>query len=161
MAERNQKIYERVLQELAKNPKIGSRELFGIAQTVDKSIGRDTMQQFHARYYLPATRERKAAEGGATAKRPRQQRAKAGRREKAATPAPTTQDKDSEAPQPKRRGLRRTRDITQNGGDRDRIRSLLLQFAQELTDAESRSSLVKVLGRVDTYVEKIAASSAR
>jgi hypothetical protein len=149
MAERNQKIYERVVQELEKNPGLGSRELYGIALNADKSIGRDTLQQFHARYFLPALREHRLAGGAAKpARRPRRQRKQSAAAEQPkAEPSETT---------PKRR-FRRLRG--EPASNRDQIRALLLQFAQELTDAESRSSLVQALARVDSYVDRIATAS--
>jgi hypothetical protein len=154
MAERIQKVYDRVLQEVGKNPQIGSRELYGIAQTVDKTIGRDSMQQFHARYYLPAMRERRAAEGGGSARRGPRQRTRAARQEKSETPVQAAASEP--APRTRRRRSQSAVASPQNGTDRDRIRSVLLQFAQELTDADSRSGLVQVLGKVDTYVDRIA-----
>ena len=157
MAERNEKVYERVVEELGKNPDMGSKELFGIAQAMDKSISRYTMQQFHARYYLPAKRGFRP--GASTdVKQPRSGRRGRGRARRQET-TQATQDSGAEASRPRRRRLPRLRGTSQNGTDRDRIRGLLLQFAQELTDAESRSSLVKVLGRVDSYVDRIAESA--
>jgi hypothetical protein len=162
MAERNQKVYERVRQELSKNPSIGSRELYGVAQTVDKAIAQDSMQQFHARYYLPVKREMRPggesaprAAAPATAKRGRRPK-KEKTREAAAAPAEAPAQRSSGA-QPVKRMTRRRRGIEQ-GAQRDQVRALLIQFAQELTDAESRSTLVQVLGKVDTYVDKIAST---
>jgi hypothetical protein len=149
MAQRNQKVYERVRQELGKDPKLGSRELYAVAQSVDKAISGDSLQQFHARYVLPVKREQAAgARGGAPAARKpgRPRRAKA-----AAATATTGGEATARAPRRRRRSA---------GSDRAQIRAVLLQFAQELTDAESRSSLVQVLGRVDSYVDKIAPSKS-
>ncbi len=148
MAERNEKIYERVLQELEKNPSLGSKELYAILRDADKAAGKDTLQQFHARYVLPAKKAvRKPESDGQPAPRARRRRTKAARNGQA--PAAVEQ--------PARRGRRSRRQEP----DRDRIRQLLLQFAQDLTDAESRSNLVQVLGRVDSYVDKIAATVAK
>jgi hypothetical protein len=146
MAERNEKIFERVVQELEKNPDLGSKELYGTLRESDKAVGKDTLQQFHARYVLPARRSLKAASGGETARRAPRRRAKAATNGQA--PAA------GQAP-------RRTRRSRRQEPDRDRIRGLLLQFAQDLTDAESRSNLVQVLARVDSYVDKIAATVVR
>jgi hypothetical protein len=144
MAERNQKVYERVKQELQKNPALGSRDLYELAKGVEKAISQDTMQQFHARYFLPARKEIRAASGETPAPgRGRRSRRQGGEKE------PRTVG---------RAVSRRDGDERGEGPDRDRVRSVLLQFAQELTDAESRSSLVKVLGRVDTFVDRIVGS---
>jgi hypothetical protein len=143
MAERNQKVLEHVRQELGKNPELGSRELHQSAQQVDKSAGQDSLQQFHARYVLPVKREQRssgAATGGGR---------KGGRGRKGAESTMV------EAGQRPGRARRSRASRATEGSERDRVRELLLQFAQELTDAESRSSLVQVLGRVDQYVGRI------
>lgn len=163
MAQRNEKVFERVRQELSKNPSLGSRELYELAQGVDKSIAQDTLQQFHARYVLPVKRERAKAGGGRGGRRTRAGAAVAGGRRgrRAAAAAP---EAGAEQPAQTTAGRRRGRrpasagaaGAGQGGGaSREQVRSVLLQFAQELTDAESRSSLVKVLSRVDNYVDRI------
>jgi hypothetical protein len=144
MAERNQKVFDRVKQEIEKNPGVGSKELYLSLQPVEKSVADDSMQQFHARYFLPA---KKAATGGGTATAEKRRKpGRGGARTRAG------QEKPAQAESRPRRA-RRSKDV---GADRDQVRALLLQFAQELTDAESRSSLVKVLGKVDSYVDRIA-----
>lgn len=65
MPERNQKVFDRVRQELAKNTGLGSRDLYEIAKKVDENISGDTLQQFHARYVLPVRREDSRRAGGA------------------------------------------------------------------------------------------------
>lgn len=139
MAERNQKVHDHVRQELEKDPSLGSRELYALAQKADKSL-QDSLQQFHARYVLPLKREQRKAEGGEP--RPRRGRPPKNRGRKAV-------GKSEPASSPRR--PRAT-----DASERDRVRGLLLQFAQELTDAESRSSLVQALSQVDTYVDRIA-----
>src|SRR5262245_14111878 len=82
MAERNQKVLDRVRQELQKAPELGSRQLYELAKKVDAAIGGDSLQQFHARYVLPYRREQskktRAATGEAPARRGRKPRAAAG-----------------------------------------------------------------------------------
>lgn len=141
MAERNQKVYERVRQELQKNPGAGSRELYEMAQQVDKGIGQETLQQFHARYFLPVKREQ-AADGGAT--RPRRRRPKAAAADGAEKPA--------------RRGARRGRGRAA-GSERDQVRSVLLQFAQDFSAAETKPEIVEVMSRMDDYIDRITGSS--
>ncbi len=149
MAERNEKIYERVLQELEKNPDLGSKELYGVLRESDKAVAKDTLQQFHARYVLPAKRARKvdSEQEVQPVRRTRKRRAKATR--------------NGQAPAAVEQVPRRTRRSRRQEPDRDRIRGLLLQFAQDLTDAESRSNLVQVLARVDSYVDKVAATVSK
>jgi hypothetical protein len=142
MAERNEKVLERVRQELGKNPNLGSRELYESAKQADKAVAADSMQQFHARYVLPIKRELRG---------PSEARSqKGGVKRRKARPGTATTGETPSAP--KRRGRQKRGD---EPSERDRVRALLLQFAQELTDAESRSSLVQVLGRVDQYVSRI------
>jgi hypothetical protein len=149
MAERNQKVFERVRQELGDNPDLGSRELYQLAQQVDKTTAQDSLQQFHARYVLPVKRELRGAGGGA--KETKRTRATS----KVKTPRKPASEKAERRP-PARKAADAATPSAPPASDRDRVRALLLQFAQELTDAESRSSLVKVLGRVDSYVDRIA-----
>ena len=154
MAQRNEKVYDRVRQELQKNPQLGSRELYEAAKVLDKSVSQDTLQQFHARYVLPVRRGQRV--GGAVAKKAAP--VKRGRR-KAQGAAPKAAAADVTPPVVKARRGRRPRAqtpvATPPATGRNAVRALFLQFAQELTDAESRSSLVKVLGRVDSYVDRI------
>ena len=57
MAERNEKVMEKVREELKKDPAMKSKPLYEQMQKVDKSIGDLSVQQFHARYVLPIKRE--------------------------------------------------------------------------------------------------------
>lgn len=143
MAERNEKVFQRVRDELAKNPDTGSRDLYQIAKEVDGSLSGDSLQQFHARYVLPIKREQSGSKGGR-----RSRRAKGGKRGRAAA---------ASAPAAQASGGRRRK----SGGDdaaRTRARSVLLDFARDFADAETRSDIVQVLSRVDDYVERIVTS---
>lgn len=143
MVARNEAVLERVRQELSKNPTMGSRELYGMAQELETSIGQDTLQQFHARYVLPIKREQARARGGSSPRRPRQRRAKSAERSGTATAA---------------RPGRNAVSVQATADDRDLIRSVLLEFARDFADAESRPEIVQVLSRIDEYVAKIAAN---
>jgi len=57
MAERNEKVMEKVREELTKDPAMKSKPLYEQMQKLDKSIGDLSVQQFHARYVLPIKRE--------------------------------------------------------------------------------------------------------
>jgi len=57
MAERNEKVMEKVREELKKDPAMKSKPLYEQMQKVDKSIKDLSVQQFHARYVLPIKRE--------------------------------------------------------------------------------------------------------
>lgn len=149
MAERNPKIYEMVLEELRKNPGVGSKDLYQLAQSSEKGELTDTLQQFHARYFLPAKRELRPA--GAPRRQRRAKPARTGARRGAAASA----NGGAAAPRARARAAE-----TASPEARDRVRSLLLQFAQELADAQDTSSVVKVLGKVDSYVDRITASTS-
>ena len=142
MAERNEKVYDRVRQELGKNPNLGSTELYEQAKQMEKSIGQDTLQQFHARYVLPIKRQQASASGGG-------RRGRKGRTRK--SKAPTTGGKTARKPG------RRVKSTQNGGSDRDQIRTILLKFAQDLSAAETKSEVVKVMTRLDNYVSDIAA----
>ncbi|HUE95246.1 MAG TPA: hypothetical protein VMN39_01215 [Longimicrobiaceae bacterium] len=140
MAERNEKVQERVRQELSKNPGLGSRELYELAQSIDKSIGGDTLQQFHARYVLPVKREQASKGAGS---RPRKTRR--GKKSKAAAAAPKA---------PRGGGGTRPKAVAA-GTERDHVRAVLLRFAQDFSAAESKPEIVKVMSRLDDYVDQI------
>jgi hypothetical protein len=148
MAERNEKVLERIRQELTKNPKVGSRELYESAQGLDRAIGEDTLQQFHARYVLPVKREQRGPGGGGETKR----KARGGKgrpQQKAAAEQEPAQEQPARRTRRSRKG--------EEGADRDRIRGVLLEFARDFASAESRSDIVGVVSRVDEYVDRIAA----
>lgn len=142
MAERNQKVFERVRQELVKSPKMGSRELYVIAQEFDKSISQDSLQQFHARYVLPLKREGRGNGNSDPATRVRRTR----------KPKVEVQSEKTGGGSKGRQGSRQKHDASL----RDQVRSVLLEFARDFADAESRSEIVQVLSRVDDYVDRIA-----
>jgi hypothetical protein len=147
MADRNQKIFDRVRQELAKNGKLGSRQLYEMAKGWDQSIGQDSLQQFHARYVLPIKRQDSSSKGKGRAGR--QGAAGTGRQGKAAADS-------QKAPAARQRDGRSRGGKAAAGSERDRIRSVLLEFARDFADAESRSDIVQVVSRVDDYVNRIA-----
>jgi hypothetical protein len=173
MAQRNEKVFDRVRQELANNPNLGSKELYDLAQGVEKSIGQDSLQQFHARYVLPVKRERGGKGKVKQGSRPTQRRGRSRTTSAVAAAAPSkpVAEKPAEVSRPaaaagtasaatRSRRPRQSAAAPASASNRDKVRALLLQFAQELTDADSRSSLVKVLGRVDSYVDRIAPAQA-
>ena len=145
MAERNEKVYERVRAEMEKNPGLGSRELYEMAQQADKTIGQETLQQFHARYVLPVKREQAARAGGGKGRKGRR-----GRKAKTSGSATTRGAV-------KRGGARKK---AAAAGDRDQVRAVLLRFAQDFSGAETKSQIVKVMSRIDDYVDQITGSAA-
>lgn len=145
MAERNEQVFQRVREELGKSPTKGSRELYEMAQEADAGIAKDTLQQFHARYVLPIKREQSGSKGGRKARRGKkaQRRARAGASAAVDGNGPSTS---------RRKGGRKVAAAS----EKDRVRGVLLEFARDFADAESRSEIVQVLSRVDEYVDRIA-----
>lgn len=141
MAQRNDQVLDRVRKELTDKPDLGSRELFTMAQEMDETIGEQSMQQFHARYVLPIKREQSRARGGGASKR-------GGKPKRARRAAAAAKPASGEV------GSKRARS-TAESSDRDRVRGVLLEFARDFAGAESRSDIVKVLSRVDEYVDRI------
>ncbi len=144
MVVRNEEVQERIRKELTENPDKGSSELYALAQEMDGEIGSQSVQQFHARYVLPIKREQSRARGGGAAKRTRRKRAAAGSKEGRTAGA----------------GRKAKRDEGGNASaaDRDRVRGVFHDFARDFAAAESRSDIVKVLSRVDQYVDRIVGS---
>lgn len=144
MAKTDEQVMDLVKAELQKNPDIKSSALFEIAKSAVPSIGKLSVRQFHARYPLQIKRDkafasggaRKAARGGA-----RKAKSRAGRSKAASTTKPAK--KTAAAP------------VAPTGGvDRDRIRQAFMRFAADLSAAEARKDLVKVIAGVDRYVDE-------
>lgn len=57
----------------------------------------------------------------------------------------------------KRRGSRLSREV--EGRQRDQVRDIFLQFASDLSAAEERKELVKVIAQVDRYVDEAIRAS--
>ena len=129
MAEIDAKVMKFVEEALKKSPKIQLEDLFDRAKKVSKSIRDLSKRQFNARYPLQVKRRKSQA----TRKRA------AGRKKSAPPPSKRTQRKSS----------RRV------GEPRDAIRQVFLQFATDITGAEERKDLVRVLADVDLYVDQV------
>lgn len=125
MAQSDDKLMAFVQAEMKKNPDISTKDLFEMAKASLAEAKELTMRQFHARYPLQVKRQASLAAGGGK----RRRRRSPGRRGKAAA-APSS-------------------------GARDTVRAALLKFASDLSAAEERKDLVKVLARVDDYVDQV------
>jgi hypothetical protein len=124
----DEKVMKFVEDTLKKNPKIQLEELFQRTKKFKPSIGRLSKRQFNARYPLQVKRRRALAARG-----------KVGIRKK---PEAT-----------KQRPRRKTPALPAE--PRDRIRQVFLQFATDITAAEERKDLVRVLADVDSYVDQV------
>jgi hypothetical protein len=138
MAERNQKVLDRVQQELEKDASISSRQLHEIAQGVDKSIGSLSLRQFNAGYVLPHKRKK----GGRKRTGATRGRKVAGRR---------TAGKATATP----RGAKRSTGSSSGDRQRDGVRQALLQLARDVASADDGAKLVDVVGNLDPYVDRV------
>lgn len=129
VAEVDAKIMKFVEETLKKSPKIQLEDLFNRAKKVSKSIAELSKRQFNARYPLQVKRRKSQAS----------RKRAGGRRKSTVSPAP--------------RGRRKA---TRKAGDpREAVRSVFLQFATDITGAEERKDLVRVLANVDQYVDQV------
>lgn len=139
MADNSDKVLALVEAELKKNPKATTEELQNAAKKKYPSAGGLTKRQFNARYALQIKR-RKPKQAKAPARR--KPRRAAAAIKKAATKAPRAR-RAASAP------------ASSSGVDRDAVRAQFLRFASDVTAAESRGDLVKVLASVDKYVNAV------
>jgi len=160
MAETKPRVMDLVRKELVKDPSISSEALYQKARKVDRSIGSLSIRQFHARYPLQVKRisaaekkrrsgaGRKAAKKSATPKSAGRKSRKSGGRRGPRKQA--ARSGGAAAAQPSRPPRSAT------GGDsRSAVRSILLEFAREVAAAEGKADIIGVVGRVDTWVDRV------
>jgi len=138
MPERNQKVQDRVREELSRNPGAGTKELQEIAASVDASVGELSLRQFNAGYVLPVKR----SSGG-------------GRKSKGSAPAKGRGKRQAAAPAQRAQPRQRSRQSAAPSDDRERVRATLLEFARDFSEADSRAGIVAVLSELDRYVDRI------
>jgi hypothetical protein len=163
MAARNERVMEFVRRELAKDPHMGSEDLFQKAKKLDASLSRLSVRQFHARYPLQVKRADKFA-------------ARGGRKATATTPAeprrrgrpPGSRNKSTGRPRGRpRKQVAAVRPAAETGGRSSRgaeqgrqgVRSLLLQFARDVAAAEGKADVVNVLTSVDRWVDRVISAA--
>ena len=113
------------------NPRVKNAELLKRAKEIAPAAMEGLEpRQFHARYRLAVSRERARKNGTIRTRRPRAAKPAAGRT----------------------RGEPRRQAVL---GNERRIRSILIDFAQEIAGAESRADLIKVMANVDKWAAKI------
>lgn len=145
MADRNQQVMTEVEQRLQRAPNTSSRDLYEMAQEMDPSIGDLTLRQFNASYVLPYKRKRAARRKGRGSKK---------------SAAPSRSSSSSTTPRRRGKAASGKRSGGDGGGrgggaDRERIRGVLLDFAGDVAEAESRSEFVGVLRKMDRYIDQI------
>ncbi len=168
MAEQNEQVMAMVRRELERRPDVDLRELYARAQEIDPAIGDLDIRQFNARYPLQVKRARRGS--SARQEGAREQRATRGRRTRTAgqgrTAGGSRRGQAGRAEQARtaeqsaateEAGTSTTRRRRRRGGEpnREAIRGVLLQFASDFAQAETRSEIVSVLSNVDTYVDDV------
>jgi hypothetical protein len=124
----DEKVMKFVEDALKKNPQIQLEDLFERTKKFKSSIARLSRRQFNARYPLQVKRRRALAA-----------KARSGGKGKSASKSGRT-----------------SRKAAPRGGEpRERIRQVFLQFATDITAADERKDLVKVLAGVDLYVDQV------
>ena len=138
MTKTDEKVMAMVEEALEKEPGIDNTTLHDRVKSKFPHIGKLTLRQFHARYPLQVKR-RKARKSKSDGK---------------------TKTKTTRAPR-KRASTRSRKSATKAAGDgRDAVRQILLGFAADLSAAEDRSQVVKVLANVDRYVDKLVKAAS-
>ena len=125
MADADPQLMSFVEEEMKKEPSISSKALFEKAKASIVAARDLTIREFHARYPLQVKRKASLAAGGGKRRRRRKTRAAAGKKAQS------------------------------QAASRDAVRAALLQFASDLSAAEERKDLVRVLAEVDRYVDDV------
>lgn len=139
MAKTDEKVMKMVEKELEKNPDISVSDLFEKAKKVSSDIGELTNRQFHARYPLQVKRRKAMKSGG-----------------KKKTAAPKRRKKRTSTSRKKTVSAG-----TASDANREAVRGEFLSFASDLTAAEARKDLVKVLANVDRYVDRVLKTTSK
>lgn len=139
MADRNEQVMEMVRRELDENPEIAMDVLFDKATEIDPAVAQMSRRQFHARYPLQIKRARGRGD--------QQEQPAAAERTSKGRPRTTTS--------PSRMARSASRRAGREGSDRDAIRSVFMEFASDFAQAESRSEIVRVMGSIDDYVDRV------
>lgn len=181
VANTDDRVMAMVEKEVRKNPGVNSSDLFEKAKNLAAGLGELTLRQFHARYPLQVKRRMALARSGsaggakpkrskgrggtkkATSKKAASKKAtskKAASKKAASKKAAPKKPAAKKAKSRKRPGARRARKAapTTTGAqavNRDHIRQVLLKFASDVSAAEARKDLMKVVASVDRYVDDV------
>ena len=150
MADSSDKVLALVEAELKKNPGATTEELQTAAKKKYPSAGKLSKRQFNARYALQIKRRKPKAAAKAATGSPAKRRV---RRAAKTEDTPKT---------PRRPRVRRAAAAAASASpfDRDAVRGQFLRFASDITAAESRRDLVRVLANVDKYVDAVQKASS-
>jgi hypothetical protein len=167
MADTNERVMAMVQEELGRNPNASVTELQEKAQKIDPSMGDLTTRQFHARYPLQVKRAKAMKEGAAgggrkaTAKKKKKSTAKRGPAKRRGRP-PKSAAKSTAA-----RGAKAKKAApaaaparSRRGKGGESVKDVLVDFASQIAAAETATSLVKVMGGLDSWAERIDRASS-
>ncbi len=125
MAEANPAVMEMVEAELKKNPDVSNPELFERAKRIDKGVAELSARQFNATYPLQVKR-------AMAPKKPARKRKAPARRASRSPAAGAGQDRG-----------------------RDRVRTVLLELARDVANAQGKGDVVDVIVGIDGYVDRV------
>ena len=134
MPEVDEKVMRYVEGVLKKKPDIKLDELFQLTKKSHRSMAKLSKRQFNARYPLQVKRRRALAEKATDPVA--RKKTPIGKRTVSAPSIPSV-------------------------GDRELARQIFLQFATDITGAEERKDLVRVLAGVDGYVAELLRALGR
>lgn len=127
MADANPKVMKMIEAELKKNPDTSNADLFEKSKKIDKGVEKLSPRQFNAMYPLQVKRALKPRKR--TTKRAKAPRSKTGRSGRSAPKA---------------------------GGDsRGRVRTVLLDLAKDIANAQGKGDVVDVVAGIDRYVDRV------
>lgn len=130
MGDPTERIREMVREAIAENPKVKNQELLDRARAIaPEAVEGMTIRQFHGTYRLPVARAASAAKPKARKPKEKKQRA------------------------PRKSGGQRVRTAVPTAA-RDAVRDVFRRFAMELSAAEGRGDIVRVVARIDDYAEE-------
>ncbi len=148
-----ERVKNMVRHSLIAKPDVTNRELLARAKEIaPQAVEGLSLRQFHARFRLPIMRHemgsRRRDANGAKGKR-------AGGAARAKSGARTGASARSANGGTRKRGASDgpPADVRLHGA----VREILIEFAVQLEEAESRSALVRAVSGVDTFVERIVA----
>lgn len=126
MADANPKVMAMVESELKKNPDISNQELREKAVSIDGGVGDLTARQFNATYPLQVKRS-------LAPRKPRRRRTGSGRKSAGGS----------------------TRRGRGSDGGRDKVRTVLLELARDVANAQGKGDVVDVIAGIDRYVDRV------
>lgn len=151
MAQTNERVMEMVRKELDANPDVSTQDLFDKAKRIDSGLDDLNIRQFHARYPLQIKRRRAVSQGGG----------RRGGRARKSAPAAAPAAAPESASRPRRQRRARGGRATAQAGGRDDVRSILLEFAGEIASAEGKVDVVRVIGGIDGYVDRVISAAGK